>query len=211
MSRRVGYRIRWAVRRSGVAAGLIAVVGLLGLAATAVRVPRADAALPSYVLFFKFDLPLTLPAVVMTDEGAHSSYTGTMRGTLGGLPVQAATYTYGTDVKIPIGGGTFILTTAAGEVRDGEMLVSSDGQATTLLFFGVYLGTRLEFSIHSDRPQAGGMGVTVSGLARTGFANHDEYMAAIRKAVASLPEGDRQKVLAQADINPRLVNDYQRH
>jgi len=172
---------------------------------------RADAAPGSYSLFFNFNLPLTLPSVAMSDEGARASYTGTMRGALGGLPLQAATYTYGADVKKSVGGGNFTMSTAAGEVRDGEILVSSDGPATTLLFFGLYLGTRLEFAIHSDRPQVGGMGVTVSGLANTGFTNHDEYMAAIRTAVASLSADTRQTVIAQADINLRLVNEYQHH
>jgi hypothetical protein len=87
--------------------------------------------------------------------------------------------------------------------------MSTGGARTTLLFFGVYLGTRLEFSLTSDSPQVGGAGVTATGLARTGFASHDEYMAAVRAAVASVPAETRAGIIAQADANPRLVSEYQ--
>jgi hypothetical protein len=182
--------------------GLGACVGLASV------IPAASA-LPSYPLYYSFEIPLALPGMTVTDEGVQKSYTGTLRGTLGGLPVQSASFTYGTGASKSVGGGTFSLATAAGEIRDGHILMTTDGKRTTLLFFGVYLGTRIEFGITGDGEQIGGIGVTAIGLARTGFASHDQYMRAIRAAVTSFPPDARAQILSQADTNPSLVRDYQ--
>lgn len=187
---------------------MAAAVGVAALVACLGAAPRA-LALPSYPLFYTFQIPLATPGVTFGDEGARTTYTGTLRGSLGGLPVRSASFTYGPGASTQVGGGTFSLVTAAGAVRDGRILMSTDGARTTLLFFGVYLGTRLEFSLTSDEPQVGGAGATATGLARTGFASHDEYMAAVRAAVASLSAETRAGVIAWADANPRLVSEYQ--
>jgi hypothetical protein len=55
----------------------------------------------------------------------------------------------------------------------------------------------------------GGEGYQANGLAPTGFASHDAYMAAVQKAVSS--DAARQQIMAAADTNPRLVRDYQEH
>ena len=170
--------------------------------------PQAQA-LPSYPLYFSFQIPLALPGITLQEDGSRTIYTGTLRGTLGGLPVRSASFTYGPRASASVGGGTFTLATAVGDVQDGQILMTSDGERTTLLFFGIYLGSRLEFAVTSDRQQIGGSGVTATGLARTGFATHDAYMAAVRKVGEALPSSTRDEILAQADTNLRLVGGYQ--
>ncbi len=167
------------------------------------------AALPSYPLYHSFQIPLALPAITLQDDGARTLYTGTLRGTLGGLPLLSASFTYGPGASKSAGGGTFSLATAAGEVRNGQILMTVDGERTTLLFFSIYLGTRLEFTLTSDRPQIGGSGVAATGLARTGFSSHEAYMAAVLRAADSLPPSTRDEILAQADTNLRLVSGYE--
>ena len=162
----------------------------------------------TYSLYYAFEIPAALPSVALSGEGVQELYTGTLHGTLGGLPLQSSTVRYGPGPTKIIGGGTFSLTTAAG-TAGGHILMSTDGPRTVLLFFGTYLGTRLEFSVASDRQQIGGIGVTAIGLARTGFHSHDEYRAAIEKAVASLAPDARVQVLSLADTNVRLVSAYQ--
>lgn len=181
----------------------------LGLGAVLLRSAPAASALPSYLLYYSFEVPLALPGLTLTDNGVQKSYTGTLRGSLGGLPLRSASYTYATGASASVGGGTFSLATAAGEIRNGNILMTTDGTHTTLLFFGVYLGTHIEFRITGDGPQIGGIGVTATGLARTGFASHDQYMSAVQAAVATLPPDARAQILSQADTNPALVRAYQ--
>jgi hypothetical protein len=179
-------------------------------AALALLAPAAPAgALPSYPLYYSFQIPLALPGISVQEDGARTTYAGTLRGTLGGLPLRSATFTYGPGASTAVGGGTFSLATAAGDVRDGQILMTSDGERTTLLFFGIYLGSRLEFAVTSSRQQIGGAGVTATGLARTGLATHEAYMAAVRKGVDALPSSARDEILAQADTNLHLVGEYE--
>jgi hypothetical protein len=183
---------------------------ILGVAVLGPLVPSAFAALPSYPLYYSFDIPHVMPGYVLGSDGTQTTtYTGTLRGTLGGISLRSASFAYGNGSSQAAGGGTFTLATDVGEVRDGHILMTTDGKRTTLLFFGVYLGTRLEFSLTSDSPQIGGTGVVATGLARTGFASHDEYMAAVQKGAAALPPASRDQTVAQADTNPRLVSGYQ--
>ena len=181
----------------------------LGSALATLAPAFLGAALPSYPLYHSFQIPLALPAITFQDEGTRTLYTGTLRGTLGGLPLLSASFTYGAGASKVAGGGTFSLATAAGEIRNGQILMTVDGERTTLLFFGIYLGTRLEFTLTSDRPQIGGSGVAATGLARTGFGSHEAYMAAVRRAADSLPPSTRDEILAEADTNLRLVSGYE--
>ena len=213
--RRTRARAVAAGRARGLAAAgrraLLALGAGMGLgSALAMLAPTfLGAALPSYPLYHSFQIPLALPAITLQDDGARTLYTGTLRGTLGGLPLLSASFTYGPGASKSAGGGTFSLATAAGEVRSGQILMTVDGERTTLLFFGIYLGTRLEFTLTSDRPQIGGSGVAAAGLARTGFSSHEAYMAAVRRAADSLPPSTRDEILAQADTNLRLVSGYE--
>ncbi len=200
MPRVFDHRGRWLRTTLGIlAAGLAAVLpaGPLGAAG------------PPYQLYYAFDVPLALQGFVLSDSGTQTTYSGTLKGALGGLPVRAATFTYGTGASKTAGGGTFSLATAAGTIRNGQIFMTTDGKHTTLLFFGLYLGTRIEFTIIADSPQIGGLGVTASGLAPTGFRSHEEYMAALQSAAAALPAGDRERLISQGDANPRLVSEYQ--
>jgi hypothetical protein len=196
-----GYRHR---RLRRILAGAV----LLSLALISTLLPRATAQ-PAYFLYYSLEVPLALPSLALSDSGVRTLYTGTLRGTLGGLPLTSATLQYGPGPTKVIGGGTFSLATAAGTVRDGHILMSTIGPRTTLLFFGMYLGTRLEFSLTSESQQIGGIGVTEIGVAQTGFHSHEEYRAAVDKAVASLAPDARAQVLDAADTNVRLVNGYQ--
>jgi hypothetical protein len=182
---------------------------VLGVAVVWPLVPSAFAALPSYPLYYSFDIPHVMPGYVLGPNGTQTTYNGTLRGTLGGLSLRSASFTYGNGSSQGAGGGAFTLATDVGEVRNGHILMTTDGKRTTLLFFGIYLGTRLEFSLSSDSPQIGGTGVSAAGLARTGFASHDEYMAAVQKGAEALPAASRDQAVAQAETNPRLVSGYQ--
>ncbi len=188
---------------------LAAALALLAPAAGAFwRAPQAQAQ-PSYPLYYSFQIPLALPGISIQEGGSRTTYTGTLRGTLGGLPIRSATFTYGPGASAAVGGGTFRLTTAAGEVRDGLILMTSDGGRTNLLFTGIYLGSHLEFTLTSEDPQIGGVGVAAAGLARTEFATHEAYMTAVRKSVDALSPSARDEILAQADTNLRLVSEYE--
>jgi len=164
---------------------------------------------PEYSLYYHFQVPLTLLGLAVSDDGTKRTYNGTLRGTLGGIPVTDARYTYASGASARAGGGTFSMTTTAGPVRDGQILMTSDGAHTTLLFFGTYLGTRLSFSIVGTGDQIGGSGVTADGLAETTFRSHEHYIAAVQEATAALPQATRTQIIAQAGQNPRLVREYQ--
>lgn len=188
---------------------LAAVIGAMVLAVGSPGSDRAWGQSDEYPLYFRFDVPLSTPGITLTDDGQKNSYNGTLRGTLGGLPVTEAKYTYTTGASVKAGGGTFSMTTKAGPVKDGRVLMTSDGKQTTLLFVGQYLGASLSFSLTAASAQPGGGATTAAGLAETNFRTHEQYVAAIRNAVAALPPADREQIAAQADQNLRLVRDYQ--
>ncbi|HYM70248.1 MAG TPA: hypothetical protein VEZ44_11680 [bacterium] len=186
---------------------------------------------PSYPLYYNFKIPLVLPGFSVTDpnsiktppiggvlpppgspndQNVQTFYAGTIAGTLGGVTVKTGKFRYGLGASKSAGGGTFSLTTDAGSTS-GQILLTVDGERTTLLFFGVYLGARIEFSLVTKGMLIGGEGYTANGLAPTGFASHDAYMAAVQKAVASTQEATRQQIISAADTNQRLVRDYQQH
>jgi len=181
--------------------------GIAILAAVGGRAPTGLAAQPSYLLYYAFQIPPVMPQVSLSDSGAQISYSGTLQGTLGGLTVTAGKFTYGPGPSKALGGGTFSMATDAGPVQSGQILMSTNGQRTTLLCFGVYLGTRIEFTLVGDGVQIGDS--RPSGVAPTGFPSHDAYIAAVRQAVAALPEATRRQDIAAADSNLRLVTDYQ--
>ncbi len=184
---------------------------LAGLAGAPASVPAALAAAPApYQLYYSFELPRALEGLVMDENGnTRKSYSGIFRGVLGGLPLREGTYTFAGGAVASAGGGACTLATAAGAMRRGEILMTTDGKQTTLVCVGAYLGTHIEFTITADGVPIGGAGVTASGLALTGFHSHDEYMTAVRAAAASLPPDTRSQVIAQADANPRLVSAYE--
>jgi hypothetical protein len=203
---------------------------LLALAMTAVVgsavavASRVGAQEEEYPLFFRFEVPpaipgltiiqdrsLTLPVVQQAQGTTKRTMNGTLRGTLGGLPIVQAEYTYIGGASSQAGSGTFSLSTKAGAVQNGQILMTTDGKQTTLLFLGTYLGTHLSFSLVGDSVQFGGTDVVMTGLAATDFPSHERYEAAVREATAALPAADQQRILAQADQNPRLVRDYQQH
>ncbi len=189
------------------------------------------AAQPSYPLYYDFQIPLVLPGLAVTDTGEQTPllggvippsgttnsnekvqtfYAGTFSGgTLGGLTVRGGQFRYGAGASKSAGGGKFSLTTDAGPVT-GDILMTTDGNRTTLLFFGTYLGTRIEFALAAEGGmEVGGPGYAARGLAQTGFASHEAYMAAVQKAMASSAATSRQQVIAAADTNARLVKSYQ--
>lgn len=185
---------------------------LFGATVLAAGLPAADRALgqsEEYPLYFSFDIPLAMQGTTLTDEGQKNSYNGTLRGTIGGLPVTDAKYTYATGAIVKAGGGTFSLTTPAGTVKDGRILMTSDGKQTTLLFVGQYLGASLSFSLNAGSGQLGGGGAAASGLAETNFRSHEQYVTAVRNAAGALSPSDREQMVARADQNLRLVRDYQ--
>lgn len=188
---------------------LRALLGCLAVLAVALLPSPGAPARSPYYLYYSFEVPPVMPGLSLSEEGTRQTYTGTLRGSLGGLPLRSATFTYWTGASRAVGGGTFSLSTAAGETREGTILMSTVGEQTTLLFFATYLGTHLEFTLTSAGPLLGGIGVVRQGLALTGFGSHDEYLAAVRRAVSSLPPDIRDSVVAQADTNRALVAAYQ--
>src|SRR5262249_37499744 len=173
---------------------------------------RSDRALgqsDEYMLYYSLDVPPLNTGITLTDEGEKRSYNGTLRGVLGGLPVTESKYSYTAGSSAKAGGGTFSMTTKAGPVKDGRLLMTSDGKQTTLLFLGQYLGASLSFSLTGATRQMGGGATNASGLAETNFRSHEQYVTAVRTAAAALPPAEREQIVAQADQNLRLVRDYQ--
>jgi hypothetical protein len=160
-----------------------------------------------YRLYYRLDVPPALIGLALSDQGSKNTYSGILRGTLGGVVITDAHYIYSNGASKFAGGGTFTMTTMAGPVQQGRILMTGDGKTTTLVFFGIYLGARVSFSIVGPDEQLGGSAVTATGLADTTFRSHEEYMAAVRQA-AGLSDAVRSQVVAQADQNPRLVREY---
>ncbi len=200
-------------RRRSVTSAAIGTIALaVGLAAAGATVPPPPlgAAPAPYQLYFSFELPRTLEGMVMDKNGpTRKTYSGQFRGTFGGLPLREGNYTYAEGASAGAGGGACSLATAAGAIRRGEILMTTDGKRTTLICVGTYLGTHIEFTINTEGIPIGGVGVTASGLALTGFHSHEAYMTAVRAAAAPLPPETRSQVIAQADTNPRLVSAYE--
>jgi hypothetical protein len=187
---------------------------MIGAVVLAVGSARSDLALgqtDEYALYYSFDVPPLNTGITLTDEGEKRSYNGTLRGMLGGLPLTEAKYTYASGASPKAGGGTYSLTTKAGPVKDGRVLMTSDGNQTTLLFVGQYLGASLSFSLTGLSAQLGGGATRASGLAETNFRSHEQYVTAVRNAATALPAAEREQIAAQADQNLRLVRDYQQH
>jgi hypothetical protein len=164
---------------------------------------------PEYALYYNFDIPLTIGGITLSDAGTKKTFNGSLRGTLGGVKVTAARYSYASGASPRAGGGTFSMTTPAGAFKDGQILMTDDGKQTTLLFFGNYLGARVSFAIVGPSDQIGGTGVTARGLAETTFRSHEQYVTAVRDATATLAPPARDQVVAQADENVRLVREYE--
>ena len=164
---------------------------------------------PSYPLYYSFQIPPAKPTIEIAKEGGSSTaYSGTIAGTIGGLPVKNGSFQYGGATGGQVGGGWFALATDAGAVSHTEMLMAIDGQRTSVLFFGTYLGVHIEFRISAQGQAIGGLGET-TGLADTGFASQAEYVAAVQAAVASLPAGTRQQLIDAANTNAVLVSQFQ--
>lgn len=193
-------------RRRALAAAMI---GAVVLAVGSTRLDLALGQSDEYALYYSFDVPPLITGIALTDTGERRSYNGALRGTLGGVPVTESKYTYTTGASPKAGGGTFSLTTKAGPVKDGRVLMTSDGNQTMLLFVGQYLGASLSFSLTGSSVQLGGGTTKASGLAETNFRSHEQYVAAVRNAATALPAADREQIAAQADQNLRLVRDYQ--
>jgi len=164
---------------------------------------------PEYALYYSFDIPLSIGGITLSDDGTKKTFNGSLRGTLGGVQVTDAKYSFANGASQRAGGGSFSMTTSAGSFKDGRILMTNDGKQTTLLFFGFYLGARVSFVIVGPGDQVGGTGVTVRGLAETNFRSHDHYVAAVRDATATLAPNARDQVVTQADQNVRLVREYE--
>jgi len=189
---------------------------LVAIAATAAGLltiapvwPDRAAGQPEYALYYSFDIPLSIGGITLSDEGTKKTFNGSLRGTFGGVQVTDAKYSYANGASLRAGGGTFSMTTNAGSIKDGQILMTTDGKQTTLLFFGMYLGARVSFVIVGPGDQVGGTGVTARGLAETNFRSHEHYVAAVRDATATLAPAARDQVVTQADQNIRLVREYQ--
>jgi hypothetical protein len=196
-------------RLSLISAAVLACVAVL--AAIPRGSPRAYAQddEEGYHLFFHLDVPPALVGVTLSDDGSKNTYNGILRGTLGGVAITDARYTYTNGASQFVGGGTFTMITMAGPVEAGRILMTGDAKSITLTFFGTYLGARVSFSLVGPSEQVGGTSVDATGLADTTFRSHEQYIAAVRQTASGLSETVRAQVVAQADQNPRLVREYQ--
>ena len=190
-------------RRAAVAACLAAAIGLTSAAGAA-------RAAPVYPLYYALEIPPVLTGYEMDEQkDKHLIYTSLLRGTLGGLAIETATLTLRPGASANAGGGEFSLRTAAGTVKSGLVLMTTDGRQTTLLFLGTYLGARLEFRMAGPATDFGSTTLATKGLALTNFAAHSEYLAAVTQAVANLAPAPRAQAITQADGNLRLVAAFQ--
>jgi hypothetical protein len=186
------------------------VCGLSALTVLAIYAPAGVAdEVPSFPLYYAFQIPSARPEIQITSNGSTTNYTGKIGGTLGGLPIKSGTFDYGGATNSQVGGGWFALTTDAGTVSHTELLMAVDGSRTSVLFFGTYLGVHIEFRLASTGMAIGGVGQNETGLADTGFASQSEYVAAVQAAVASLPAPTRQQLIDAANTNAQLVLQFQ--
>jgi hypothetical protein len=189
--------------------GAAAAVCLCAGVALAVAPAVTRAAGPSYPLYYAIEMPPVLTAFEMDQtKEQHIFYTGVLRGTLGGLPVQKAAITLLPGASAGAGGGEFSLQTPAGTVKNGLVLMTTDKNHTSFWFSGIYLGARLAFRV--DGPSNNIVGTTYAGkgLADTTFADHNTYLAAVTQGVAGLAPAARAEAIAQADRNLGLVTSY---
>lgn len=167
----------------------------------------ARAAQP-YPLYFAFEIPPVVTGYEQNEQQEqHAIYTGLLRGTLGGLPIQRSTLTLRPGASTLVGGGDFSLQTSAGVLTNGLILMTGDKQQTSMWFSGLYLGEHLAFHVTGPANFATGS-FAAKGLADTSFADHSSYLAAIRQAVANLAPAARAQALADADRNISLVGAY---
>jgi hypothetical protein len=170
----------------------------------------ARAGAPPCPLYYSLDIPPVLRGFEMDDkQNQYTVYTGLLRGTLGGLPVEKATVMLRPGASDGAGGGTFTLQTAAGEVANGLVLMTTDTQVTSLWFSGIYLGARIAFRVSGAAKDISGTAFAGKGLADTSFADNNAYLAAVSQAVANLAPAARAQALAGADRNLSLVDAYQ--
>ncbi|MHB8732042.1 MAG: hypothetical protein ACYDAB_09650 [bacterium] len=188
------------------AAGVLCLVLALGFIGS----PRAVGAAPLYPLYYSLEIPPVLTGYEMDEQkNKHLLYTSLLRGTLGGLAVESASVTLHPGASAGAGGGEFSLKTAAGAVKNGLILLTTDRRQTTLLFSGLYLGARLDFRMMAPTENFGNATIATKGLAETSFVAHSEYVAAVTLAVAGLGPAARAQAITAADGNPRLVTAYQ--
>jgi len=182
----------------------------LALAFGFIGSPRAARAAPLYPLYYSLEIPPVLTGYEMDEQkNRHLLYTSLLRGTLGGLAVESASVTLHPGASAGAGGGEFSLKTAAGAVKNGLILLTTDRRQTTLLFSGLYLGARLDFRMMAPAENFGNATIATKGLAETSFVAHSEYVAAVTLAVAGLGPAARAQAITAADGNPRLVTAYQ--
>jgi hypothetical protein len=168
-------------------------------------------AAPSYPLYYALEIPPVLTGYELNaQQERHAVYTGVLRGTLGGFAVQHAEMTVRQGASAAAGGGEFSLQTAAGAVKNGLVLITSDKSQTSLWFSGIYLGARLAFRVVGPAGDLSGATFAAKGLADTSFADHGSYIAAVTQAVANLAPAARAQALAEADRNLGLVAAYRR-
>jgi hypothetical protein len=198
------------------------VAAAAALAATLALVPAAHPvrAQSSYLLYYTLAIPPLLmgyesscptdqPDAICAPQDRRI-YTGTLSGSIGGLQIQRATVTYRPGASRSAGGGEFALQTAAGTIDKGLILMTSDGRQVTLLFFGTYLGARIQFRVVSPAADFPTGTVDAKGVADTSFAGHSDYIEAVTKSVANLAPAVKTAVIEQANSNPALVASYQR-
>jgi hypothetical protein len=165
---------------------------------------------PLYPLYYAIDMPPVLTGYELDErKDKHLIYTSLLRGALGGLPIEAGAVTLRPGASAGAGGGEFSLKTAAGTVKGGLILMTSDGRQMTLLFTGTYLGERLQFRMAGPAKDFGTATVASKGLADTTFIAHSEYLAAVTHAVANLTPALQAQTITAADNNLRLITAYQ--
>ncbi len=195
-------RSRCRILRRGTAAALCAAALMLA--------PRGVQAAISYPLYYALEIPPVLTGYELDDQqNRHLVYTSLLRGTLGGLAVDSGTVTLHPGASAAAGGGQFTLRTAAGSVKDGLILLTTDRKETTLVFLGTYLGARLQFKMTGPTETFGTAAISAKGLAETNFVAHTEYVAAVTLGVAGLPPAARAQAITAAESNLRLVTAYQ--
>jgi hypothetical protein len=198
--------------RPATTVGTVLVLCLCGICAAVTALPgpnSAQASDPTYPLYYALDMPPVLTGFELNQvQEKHILYSGTLRGSLGGLPVEKAAITLRPGASPGAGGGDFSLQTPAGEIKNGLVLMTTDKKQTSLLFSGVYLGARVAFRVSGPATDVASTAYSGKGLADSTFADHTTYLAAVSQGVAKLPAAARAQTLADADRNLSLVSTY---
>ena len=180
-------------------------------AAALAAAPGAVHAAVLYPLYYVLDIPPLLTGYEFDqNQNKYLIFTSILRGTLGGLPVESATLTLHPGASAGAGGGEFSLRTAAGPVKSGLVLLTTDRVQTTMLFSGTYLGARLQFKMVAPTATFGTGTISTKGLADTSFVADSEYVAAVTLGVAGLAPAPRAQAISGAESNLRLVAAFQR-